>query len=96
MRSIILFGILNVFCFLHHHPACCQIVETPLGKAEVIGLKSWTLQQVLDTLNSKLPNTSIDKCATNLTYIGYADAAVTRYFAEDGKFYSVVTLVEPQ
>lgn len=96
MRSIILLIILNFTCLLSHPPAHCQIIETPRGKAEVLGLKVLTLQQVLDTLSVKLPGASIDKCATNLKYIGFPEASVKLNLAEEGKFYTVVTLVEPQ
>ena len=73
-----------------------QIIDTPHGKAEVLGFHSWSLQQLLDTLSLKAPGKSIDQCAAILKRIGFPDASVSRSFSKDGKFYSVVTIVEPQ
>jgi hypothetical protein len=73
-----------------------QIVDTPFGKAEVLGLKNWSLQKVLELLAAKAPGKSIDKCAVDLKQIGFPDASVRRYMDKDGKFYSVVTVVEPE
>ncbi|MCD6376682.1 MAG: hypothetical protein J7L94_14225, partial [Caldisericaceae bacterium] len=70
-----------------------QIIDTPYGKAEIIGLNNWSLQQLLDTLTIKAPGKSIDQCAAILKKIGFPDASVVRYFNKDGNFYSVVTIV---
>ncbi len=72
-----------------------QIVQTPLGTAEVIGLRNWTLQRLLDTLRIRRPGVSIDKCAAELRAIGFPDVLVQRYF-DNGKFYSLVAVVEPE
>jgi len=94
MRKIIYLFFSLFFAFFSLLNA--QIVETPFGKAEILGLKNWSLQKVLDLLAVKAPGKSIDKCAADLKQIGFPDASVIRYFDKDGKFYSVVTLVEPE
>ncbi len=73
-----------------------QVIDTKFGKAEIIGLKHWSLERLLDTLSVKFPGLSVDKCAANLKDAGFADASVIRYFDRDKKFYSVVTIIEPE
>jgi hypothetical protein len=94
MRKFIYSFFLLFFAFFSLLSA--QIVDTPFGKAEVLGLKNWSLQKVLDLLAAKAPGKSIDKCAVDLKEIGFPDASVKRYMDKDGKFYSVVTVVEPE
>jgi hypothetical protein len=96
MRQIIVIMIACSVWFFSDSEIRAQIVETPYGKAEVLGLRTWSLQRLLDTLSVKAPDKSIDKCAVDLKQIGFPDAAVRRYFSEKGKFYSVVTVIEPE
>ncbi len=72
----------------------CQVIDTQFGKAEVLGLKHLKLQELLDLLSVKAPEISVDKCASTLKKIGFPDASIMRYYDEDGKFYSVVTIIE--
>lgn len=72
-----------------------QMVNTPLGRAEIIGLRYWTLQRLLDTLAVRRPGVPVDKCAAELRAAGFPDVLVQRYF-EDGGFYSLVAVVEPE
>ena len=94
MRSMIFFIAAIYFSLFSYSKG--QIIDTPYGKAEILGLNSWSLHQLLDTLSIKAPGKSIDRCAAILKRIGFPDASVYRYFNKDGKFYSVVTIVEPQ
>ena len=93
MRQIILPILFSLSLFSY---AFSQILETPYGKAEVLGLKNWSLQKLLDTLSVRAPGISVDQCAVDLKQIGFPEASVIRYFDQDNKYYSVVTLVEPE
>ncbi len=96
MRPLSRFIVILSIFFMSYSLLQGQVVETPLGRAEVIGLKTWTLQQVLDTLSIKAPGIAIDKCAAILKDVGFADASVVRYLDDRQKFYSVVTVIEPR
>jgi hypothetical protein len=82
-------------------PAAAQIIETPEGRVEFIGLHHWTPQQVRDTLATLQPDVSLSSsaCAAILQMqAGFPQAAVNRFAAADGHFeaHVVITLVEPQ
>ncbi len=84
-----------IFIFLLFSTSHSQVIETQYGKAEVLGLQNWSLQRLLDTLAVKAPGLSVDRCAAKLQDLGFPDAAVHRYYDNDGQFYSVVTIIEP-
>ena len=72
-----------------------QVVETSKGKVEFIGLEQWTPSIV----QAKLGYNSTDAlhyCAAELKEkLGFPDSVVAIY-PEDGKLYTVITVVEPQ
>lgn len=82
-------------------PAAAQIIETPEGRVEFIGLHHWTPEQVRDTLAALRPDVPLSSgaCAGVLQMqAGFPQAAVNRFAASDGHFeeHVVITLVEPE
>jgi hypothetical protein len=79
--------------------ASAQVLPTPEGKVEFIGLHHWTPEQVRDTLAAlDVPLTS-GACAAVLELeVGFPQAAVNRYSYTDSSSlnHSVITLVEPE
>lgn len=72
-----------------------QVVETSKGEVEFIGLEQWTPAMI----QAKLGYSSTDAlhyCAAELKKrLGFPDSVVAVY-PEDGKLYTVITVVEPQ
>ena len=71
-----------------------EVVTTSKGTVEFIGLANWTPEMI----EQKLGYTSVDQlhyCAADLKRIGFPEAAVIGY-TENGKRYSVVTVLEPE
>jgi len=86
----IFFGyFIALFCLCY--TCLSQVIETPKGKYEFIGLTSWKPQKLIDTLYA------IDHpCAAILrSKLGFADASVVVYM--DGERpYTVITVLEHQ
>jgi hypothetical protein len=81
--------------------AAAQVMETPEGRIEFIGLHHWTPQQVRDTLAALSPDVPLSSsaCAAVLQMqAGFPQAAVIRFAAADDHFeeHVVITLVEPE
>jgi hypothetical protein len=74
--------------------ACAQVVQTPEGKAEFIGLHSTTPQELIQCLEQKTPGKRVHLCAATLKECGLADAAVEWMLEEGGSMTIVVTAVE--
>ncbi|HJR53810.1 MAG TPA: hypothetical protein VJ982_08835 [Gemmatimonadota bacterium] len=86
---------------LRARPAVAQVVDTPGGRVEFIGLHHWTPEQVRDTLAALRPDVPLSSgaCAGVLQMqAGFPQAAVNRFAASDGHFeeHVVITLVEPE
>lgn len=78
-----------------------QILETPEGKVEFIGLHHWTPEQVRDTLAALRPDVPLTSgaCAAVLQLqAGFPEAAVHGYSFADGivEKHKLITLVEPE
>jgi hypothetical protein len=66
---------------------------------EVLGLRNWTLQMVVDSLAKYAPQDSLHThgCAAALRYkVGFADAAAMGFRDEDGRQRMIVVVREPQ
>lgn len=57
-----------------------QIVETPQGPVEFIGLERWTPEMVLDSLAARAPDASPTQFPSALLRIGFARARADRVF----------------
>ncbi|HEX8907287.1 MAG TPA: hypothetical protein VF771_20715, partial [Longimicrobiaceae bacterium] len=75
--------------------AAAQVVSTPEGQVEFIGLKRWTVEMVRDTMARHAPGQPLGQCAAVLERIGFPSASSLHESRPDGKEYVVVTLVEP-
>lgn len=78
-----------------------QVLETPEGKVEFIGLHHWTPEQVRDTLAALRPDVPLTSgaCAAILQLqAGFPEAAVHGYSFADGNVekHKLITLVEPE
>lgn len=72
-----------------------QVVEAERGKVEFLGLRHWSVNDLVDTLKAIDPDRSLHACAAVLTgHFGFPDAAVIAYSGEEG-LYTVVTVIEP-
>jgi hypothetical protein len=76
--------------------APAQVVTTPEGQVEFIGLKRWTVQMVRDTMAKRAPGQPLGQCAGVLQSIGFASASSLHELQPDGTEYVVVTVVEPE
>lgn len=73
-----------------------QVIQTPKGPVEFIGLTSWSPQKLYDTLQVIAPNKPIAACAADLRFkLGFADASVVLDY-DNGKLYTLITVVEPR
>jgi hypothetical protein len=81
--------------------ACCpaaspQVVETPNGRLEFVGLKKWDIAAI----EQRLGYDSLEKLSCNFRHdltgkLGFADAHCASY-AEEGRPYKVITVLEPE
>jgi hypothetical protein len=77
-------------------PASAQVVETPTGVVEFIGLDSWTIDMIRDSLAIHSPGTPLDECAVTLQQkLRFAGASVQRFSMPDQPRYTIITVVEP-
>lgn len=83
------------FIFVINLNVNAQIIKSENDKIEFIGLENWTIQMIKDSSAIHAPNRAVGSCAIDLISIGFADACVEKYF-EDGQYYTVVTILEPQ
>jgi hypothetical protein len=74
-----------------------QVVDTPEGTVEFIGLEEWTVEKIKAVMAEKAPNQPLGMCAAVLVEkVGFASASAKGIGKVNGKDYTVVTLVEPQ
>lgn len=77
--------------------AAAQVVETPSGRLEFIGLKRRNAQQLWDTIASLAPGKGANECASILReQLHFADASVVLNGSNPDDFYWVVTAIEPE
>lgn len=70
-----------------------EVITTSKGVVEFIGLAKWTPEMIEQKLGYKSAD-ELHYCAADLKKIGFPEAAVIGY-SENGKRYSVVTVLEP-
>jgi hypothetical protein len=72
-----------------------QVVETPTGTVEFIGLESWTVEMVRDSMDVHAPGEPLGQCAAVLRSLGFVSASA-RVVTEQGvEPRTIVTVVEP-
>lgn len=81
------------------HTAYAQVaVQQPGHTVEVLGLRSWTLEMLQDSLDKHEPGMSLAShaCAAVLRYeLGFADASYTMH-SRNGVRHAIIAVVEPQ
>lgn len=75
-------------------PVRAQVIQTSVGSVEFLALEKWTPAQIQQRLGYASPD-QLHACAADLKKLGFPEAAVVGY-SEQGKRYSIVTVVEPQ
>ena len=81
--------------------ACCpvvssQVVETPKGQLEFVGLERWDIATIAQRLGYEALEKSVCNVRRGLTgKLGFADAYCASY-VENGRPYKVITVLEPQ
>lgn len=68
-----------------------QVVRTPQGVVEFIGLRSWTVDMIRDSMRVHAPGEPLCQCAGVLRGLGFPAAAATGVGGDT----TVVLLVEP-
>lgn len=91
-RALVLLLFLGASCAA----AAAQVVETPKGQLEFVGLERWDIA----TIEQRLGYEAFEKSVCNVRHdltgkLGFADAYCTSY-VENGKSYRVITVLEPQ
>lgn len=81
------------------HGAHAQVVvQEPGHTVEVVGLRTWTLEMLQDSLDTHAPGMSLAShaCAAVLRYeLGFADASFTMH-NRNGVRHAIIAVVEPQ
>lgn len=91
IRLLLLLLLTIGFCAVGHS----QVIETSKGKVEFIGLEQWSPKMIQEKLGFSSTD-GFHFCAADLkTKLRFADAAV-EVALEEGKLYTVITVVEPQ
>lgn len=74
-----------------------QVVDTPEGKIEFIGLEEWNVDKIKAVMAEKAPNQPLGMCAAVLVNdVGFPSASVLKVRNDNSDNYTIVTLVEPQ
>lgn len=76
-------------------PAVAQVVETPEGPVEFVGLEKWTVDDVKKVMAEKAPGEPLGRCGAVLQEAGFPSAIAGFYPQPDGKIYTVTKVVEP-
>lgn len=77
------------------HGATAQVVQTPQGAIEFVGLERWSVQMIRDSMAVHAPGEPLGRCAAMLLKLGFPAASVNDVSSLMGHPYTVVTLVEP-
>ena len=88
--------VLVVFVWAGCPAASSQVVETPSGRLEFVGLEKWDIA----TIEQRLGYDSLEKLSCNCRYdligkLRFADVHCASY-VEEGRPYKVITVLEPQ
>ncbi|HEX8637213.1 MAG TPA: hypothetical protein VF692_04045 [Pyrinomonadaceae bacterium] len=94
-KTYILYLLLALFLLTLTLNSSAQIVDTPEGKVEFIGLDKWNVERIKAVMAEKAPGKPLGQCAAVLVEIGFPSASSASVGKVDGKDYQVVTLVEP-
>jgi hypothetical protein len=96
MRVTLRVLFLVVFVWAGCPAASSQVVETPNGRLEFVGLEKWDIA----TIEQRLGYDSLENLSCNFRHdltgkLGFADAHCASY-AEGGRPYKVITVLEPE
>src|SRR4028118_771953 len=94
-KKLAIYFLLTIFLQLSAYSAAAQIVDTPEGRVEFIGLDKWNVERIKAVMAEKAPGKPLGQCAAVLVQIGFPSASSASIGKIDGKDYQVVTLVEP-
>jgi hypothetical protein len=72
-----------------------QVVDTPDGAVEFIGLERWTIPMIRDSMAVHAPGEPLGQCAAVLRQLGFVSASARLIEESDGTRRIVVTVVEP-
>jgi hypothetical protein len=73
-----------------------QEIETPAGIVEFIGLHSWTIPMIQDSMKVHAPGQPLGRCAAVLRALGFPSAESLYTSSSEGRSSTLVILVEPQ
>lgn len=74
-----------------------QLIQTPSGPLEFVGLRRWTSDSLWQAIYRSAPGQGAHACAAVLKdRFGFADASVLAYPLGDSAIYWVVTVIEPE
>lgn len=95
-----LFVSLSFLVFVATHSLTAQVIQTKSGPYEFLGLKRWTAERLLDSIEANSPGAGEHgphACGAVLTGpMGFADAAVLGIPDSAGNVYWVVMVIEPE
>src|SRR6266566_1951964 len=84
-------------------PGAAQVAyDSPRGRVEVLGLRTWTLQMLQDSIRRRVPGQTLEDAACMITLrdsLHFADALVATYSGVPGaagRTFLVVKVIEPQ
>jgi hypothetical protein len=73
-----------------------QVVQTPEGPVEFIGLERWSIPMIRDSMAVHAPGVPLGQCAAVLRQLGFVSASALLRQDPDGQRRRIVTVVEPQ
>jgi hypothetical protein len=73
-----------------------QVVQTPEGPVEFIGLERWSIPMIRDSMAVHAPGEPLGQCAAVLRQLGFVSASASLSQGPDGQRRTIVTVVEPQ
>ncbi|MCB0732681.1 MAG: hypothetical protein KDC88_16780, partial [Ignavibacteriae bacterium] len=92
------FYVLFLILIICQNKIYSQVFETERGKIEILGLKDWDAQKLLDTMKALNPNKPIHACAAEMKHnFGFTEVSSLFYiedFKDPTSMYSIVTIVE--
>jgi hypothetical protein len=72
-----------------------EVIDTPHGRVEFLGLEDWTASMVLDSLGARAPGAPPAQWATALQAMGFPRASVNALSVQGAGAVTLVTVVEP-
>ena len=97
IRDITMSRLLLIFATIlsFSRTASAQVVHTPEGEVEFIGLERWTVSMIRDTMAVRAPGAPLGQRSVVLRQVGFVSASVLSLEGADGRLRRVVTVVEP-